>query len=173
MDAKKKELVGQFKNQGLEWQPQKQPVTVNVHDFPDPQLGFAIPYGIYDIGQNPRWVWVGQDHDTASFAVASLQCWWQLVGHLTYPRLFSHISMNWRGRPLIRHEVIVELIAVTTTAHGLTVQAELDTGVYPLKVKLSDAELATVQINPHPFHGEWNYTISSQQIKQQLVTFVS
>ena len=81
--------------------------------------------------------------------------------------------MNWRGRPLIRHEVIVELIAVTTTAHGLTVQAELDTGVYPLKVKLSDAELATVQINPHPFHGEWNYTISSQQIKQQLVTFVS
>jgi hypothetical protein len=86
MDAKKKELVGQFKNQGLEWQPQKQPVTVNVHDFRDPQRGFAIPYGIYDIGQNAGWVSVGQDHDTASFAVASLHRWWQLVGGLTYPQ---------------------------------------------------------------------------------------
>lgn len=220
MDAKKKELVGQFENPGREWQPQKQPVAVNVHDFPDPLLGKAIPYGIYDIGQNVGWVSVGQDHDTASFAVASLQRWWQLVGKLTYPqakqllisadsggsngyrlrlwklelqqfaditglevtvchlppgtskwnkiehRLFSHISMNWRGRPLSSHEVIVELIGATTTTHGLTVQAELDTGIYPLKVKVSDAELATVQITPHAFHGEWNYTISPQQIKQ-------
>jgi hypothetical protein len=220
MDAKKKELVGQFENPGREWQPQKQPVAVNVHDFPDPLLGKAIPYGIYDIGQNAGWVSVGQDHDTASFAVASLQRWWQLVGKPTYPqakqllisadsggsngyrlrlwkfelqqfvdltglevtvchlppgtskwnkiehRLFSHISMNWRGRPLSSHEVIVELIGATTTTNGLTVQAELDTGVYPLKVKVSDAELATVQITPHGFHGEWNYTISPQQIKQ-------
>ena len=220
MDAKKKELVGQFENPGREWQPQKQPVAVNVHDFPDPLLGKAIPYGIYDIGQNAGWVSVGQDHDTASFAVASLQRWWQLVGKPTYPqakqllisadsggsngyrlrlwklelqqfaditglevtvchlppgtskwnkiehRLFSHISMNWRGRPLSSHEVIVELIGATTTTHGLTVQAELDTGIYPLKVLVSDAELATVQITPHAFHGEWNYTISPQQIKQ-------
>ena len=220
MDAKKKELVGQFENPGREWQPQKQPVAVNVHDFPDPLLGKAIPYGIYDIGQNAGWVSVGQDHDTASFAVASLQRWWQLVGKLTYPqakqllisadsggsngyrlrlwklelqqfadttglevsvchlppgtskwnkiehRLFSHISMNWRGRPLSSHEVIVELIGATTTTSGLTVQAELDTGVYPLKVKVSDAELASVQITPHAFHGEWNYTISPQRIKQ-------
>ena len=220
MDAKKKELVGQFENPGREWQPQKQPVAVNVHDFPDPQLGKAIPYGIYDIGQNAGWVSVGQDHDTASFAVASLQRWWQLVGKPTYPqakqllisadsggsngyrlrlwklelqqfadttglevrvchlppgtskwnkiehRLFSHISMNWRGRPLSSHEVIVDLISATTTTNGLTVQAELDTGIYPLKVKVSDAELATVQITPHAFHGEWNYTISPQQIKQ-------
>jgi transposase len=220
MDAKKKELVGQFENPGREWQPQKQPVAVNVHDFPDPQLGKAIPYGIYDIGQNTGWVWVGQDHDTARNAVASLHRWWQLVGGPTYPqakqllisadsggsngyrlrlwkfelqqfvdltglevtvchlppgtskwnkiehRLFSHISMNWRGRPLSSHEVIVELIGATTTTNGLTVQAELDTGIYPLKVKVSDAELATVQITPHAFHGEWNYTISPQQIKQ-------
>ncbi len=220
MDAKKKELVGQFENPGREWQPQKQPVAVNVHDFPDPQLGKAIPYGIYDIGQNTGWVSVGQDHDTASFAVASLHRWWQLVGGPTYPqakqllisadsggsngyrlrlwkfelqqfvdltglevtvchlppgtskwnkiehRLFSHISMNWRGRPLSSHEVIVELIGATTTTNGLTVQAELDTGIYPLKVKVSDAELATVQITPHAFHGEWNYTISPQQIKR-------
>ena len=87
---------------------------------------------------------------------------WNKIEH----RLFSHISMNWRGRPLSSHEVMVELIGATTTAHGLTVQAELDTGVYPLKVKVSDAELATVQITPHAFHGEWNYTISPQQIKQ-------
>jgi transposase len=220
MDAKKKELVGQFENPGREWQPQKQPVAVNVHDFPDPLLGKAIPYGIYDIGQNAGWVSVGQDHDTASFAVASLHRWWQLVGKPTYPqakqllisadsggsngyrlrlwkfelqqfaditglevtvchlppgtskwnkiehRLFSHISMNWRGRPLSSHEVIVELIGATTTTRGLTVQAEIDTGIYPLKVKVSDAELASVQITPHVFHGEWNYTISPQRIKQ-------
>ncbi len=87
---------------------------------------------------------------------------WNKIEH----RLFSYISMNWRSRPLIRHEVIVELIGATTTTNGLTVQAELDTGVYPLKVKVSDAELATVQITPHAFHGEWNYTISPRQIKQ-------
>ena len=66
VDAKKKELVGDFKNPGQEWQPQGQPVEVNIHDFPDPHLGKAIPYGIYDIGQNVGWVSVGQDHDTAS-----------------------------------------------------------------------------------------------------------
>lgn len=216
VDTKKKELVGQFKNPGQEWQPQKQPILVNVHDFPDPELGKAIPYGIYDLGRNTGWVSVGQDHDTASFAVASLHRWWQVVGRSTYARakqlllsadsggsngyrvrlwkvelqqfadttgmdvtvchlppgtskwnkiehrLFSHISMNWRGRPLISHEVIVELIGATTTTTGLTVQAELDTGVYPTKVKVSDADLATVQITPHAFHGEWNYTISPQ-----------
>ena len=87
MDAKKKELVGQFENPGREWQPQKQPVAVNVHDFPDPLLGKAIPYGIYDIGQNAGWVSVGQDHDTARNAVASLHRWWQLVGKPTYPQV--------------------------------------------------------------------------------------
>ena len=213
MDAKKKELVGEFKNAGREWQPQKQPVEVNVHDFPDPHLGKAIPYGIYDIGQNTGWVSVGQDHDTASFAVASLSRWWQVVGSPSYPqakrllisadsggsngyrlrlwklelqqfadqtglevtvchlppgtskwnkiehRLFSHITLNWRGRPLQSHEVIVALISSTTTTTGLQVRAELDTGLYPTKVKVSDAELATVRLSTHAFHGEWNYRI--------------
>jgi hypothetical protein len=68
--------------------------------------------------------------------------------------------MNWRGLPLVTHEVIVELIAATTTSTGLTLKAELDTGVYPTQVKVSDDELATVRITPHMFHGEWNYTIS-------------
>ncbi len=227
MDAKKKELVGEFKNAGREWQPQKQPVEVNVHDFPDPHLGKAIPYGIYDIGQNTGWVSVGQDHDTASFAVASLSRWWQVVGSPSYPqakrllisadsggsngyrlrlwklklqqfadqtgleitvchlppgtskwnkiehRLFSHITLNWRGRPLISHEVIVALIGSTTTTTGLQVRAELDTGLYPTKVKVSDAELATVRLSTHSFHGEWNYTISPNSKSEQLVNLVS
>jgi hypothetical protein len=214
VDTKKKELVGSYKNGGQEWQPKGIPEPVNVHDFPDPALGKAIPYGIYDVGRNAGWVTVGQDHDTASFAVASLQRWWKMVGMRVYPqadqllicadgggsngyrvrlwklelqrfadatglrvtvchlppgtskwnkiehRLFSHISMNWRGRPLVSHQVVVELIGATTTREGLQVQAELDTGVYPTQVKVSDAELAAVQITPHAFHGEWNYTIT-------------
>jgi transposase len=213
VDTKKKELVGSFKNNGQTWQPKGQPEAVNVHDFPDPTLGKAIPYGIYDVGRNQGWVTVGQDHDTASFAVASLQRWWDCVGQPGYPqarqllicadgggsngyrlrlwkveiqrlanatglsitvchlppgtskwnkiehRLFSHISMNWRGRPLVSHEVVVDLIGATTTRTGLSVQAELDTHLYPTKVKVSDQDLAAVQLIPHDFHGEWNYTI--------------
>jgi len=214
VDAKKKELVGAFKNGGREWQPTGQPEPVNVHDFPDPRLGKAIPYGIYDVGRNAGWVTVGQDHDTASFAVASLRRWWQVVGTSAYPaaerllicadgggsngyrvrlwkvelqhfadesglsvtvchlppgtskwnkiehRLFAHISMNWRGRPLVSHEVIVELIGATTTQAGLRVQAELDLGQYPTKVKVTDEEMASLQITHHAFHGEWNYTLA-------------
>jgi transposase len=214
VDAKKKELVGAFKNGGREWQPQGQPEQVNVHDFPDKQVGKAIPYGVYDVGRNAGWVTVGRDHDTATFAVASLRRWWQAVGMDAYPgaerllicadgggsngyrvrlwkvelqqfadatgltvtvchlppgtskwnkiehRLFAHISMNWRGRPLISHEVVVDLIGATTTTTGLRVQAELDPGAYPTKVKVSDDELATVHLTPHPFHGEWNYTVT-------------
>ena len=182
VDTKKKELVGPFKNGGREWQPRGQPEQVNVHDFPDPARGKAIPYGIYDVGRNAGWVSVGRDHDTASFAVASLRRWWQAVGQGAYPqaghllicadgggsngyrlrlwkvelqrfatdtglqvpgchlphgtskwnkiehRLFAQISTNWRGRPLVSHEVIVELIGATTTETGLRVRAELDQG---------------------------------------------
>jgi len=213
VDAKKKELVGTYKNGGREWQPKGKPEAVNVHDFPDPKVGKAIPYGIYDIGRNTGWVNVGQDRDTASFAVASLRRWWKAVGSQAYPeakrllicadgggsngyrvrlwkvelqrfanetglevsvchlppgtskwnkiehRLFSHISMNWRGRQLVSHEVVVELIGATTTRQGLQVLAELDTGTYPKDIKVSDAEMAALRITPDPFHGEWNYTI--------------
>jgi len=214
VDAKKKELVGPFKNGGREWQPQGQPEPVNVHDFPDKQVGKAIPSGVYDVGRNAGWVTVGRDHATAAFAVASLRRWWQAVGMGAYQgaerllicadgggsngyrvrlwkvelqqfadasglavtvchrppgtskwnklehRLFAHSSMNWRGRPLVSHEIIVDLIGATTTASGLRVQAELDPGAYPTKVKVSDDELATVQLTPHAFHGEWNYTVT-------------
>ena len=214
VDAKKKELVGPFKNGGREWQPQGQPEPVNVHDFPDKQVGKAIPSGVYDVGRNAGWVTVGRDHATAAFAVASLRRWRQAVGMGAYQgaerllicadgggsngyrvrlwkvelqqfadasglavtvchrppgtrkwnklehRLFAHSSMNWRGRPLVSHEIIVDLIGATTTASGLQVQAELDPGAYPTKVKVSDDELATVQLTPHAFHGEWNYTVT-------------
>jgi hypothetical protein len=214
VDTKKKELVGNYANGGREWQPQGAPVGVGVHDFPDPKVGKAIPYGVYDVGANTGWVSVGCDHDTAAFAVATLRRWWEQGGRALYPdagrllvcadaggsngyrvrawktelgrfaaetglavtvchfppgtskwnriehRLFSAISVNWRGRPLVSHEVIVELIGATTTRTGLRVQSELDRGVYPLGVKVSDAELAAVPLAPHAWHGEWNYSIA-------------
>jgi hypothetical protein len=214
VDAKKKELVGEYKNGGREWQPKGEPVAVKVHDFLDPLLGKAIPYGIYDVQRNFGWVNVGQDHDTATFAVESLRRWWRGDGALAYStaprllicadgggsngyrlrlwkyelgrfaaesglsitvchlppgtskwnkiehRLFSHISMNWRGRPLTSHEVIVNLIGSTTTRQGLRIHAERDVGTYPTSVKVTDAQLGTIPVRPHDFHGEWNYTIA-------------
>jgi hypothetical protein len=80
---------------------------------------------------------------------------WNKIEH----RLFSHISMNWRGRPLVSHEVVVNLIAATTTAKGLKVKACLDQNLYPLKVKVSKEAMQQVNLHPHDFHGEWNYTI--------------
>jgi Rhodopirellula transposase DDE domain len=218
VDTKKKELVGQYANGGRQWQPQSEPVGVKVHDFPDPAVAKAIPYGVYDVGANSGWVSVGTDHDTAAFAVATLRRWWEQLGRVDYPqadrllvtadaggsngyrvrawktelarlaadtgltitvchfppgtskwnrieaRLFSAISVNWRGRPLVTHEVIVELIGAMTTRTGLQVQAELDPGSYPLGVKVSDAELASVPLAPHDWHGEWNYTITPHAI---------
>jgi len=214
VDAKKKELVGDFKSVGREWEPAGSPIPVRVHDFLIPELGKAIPYGIYDVGRNVGWVNVGQDHDTAAFAVESLRRWWRGDGVKAYPsatellvcadgggsngyrtrlwkyelglfasetglditvchlppgtskwnkiehRLFSHISMNWRGRPLVSHEVIVNLIGATTTANGLKVHAERDLGEYPTAVTVSDSEMAVIPVRPHKFHGDWNYTIS-------------
>jgi Rhodopirellula transposase DDE domain len=208
VDTKKKELVGRYANGGAEWQPAGEPERVNVHDFPDEELGKAIPYGVYDLGANAGWVSVGCDHDTAAFAVATLRRWWQQASRVLYPqatrllvtadaggsngyrvrawktqlarlaaetglavtvchfppgtskwnkvehRLFSHISTNWRGRPLVSHQVIVELIAATTTRSGLKVRAELDQGRYPLGVKVSDGELAAVPLQRHDWHGE-------------------
>ncbi len=214
VDTKKKELVGQFKNGGKEWRPQGQPELVNVHDFVDDELGRANPYGVYDLGSNSAWVSVGTDHDTASFAVATVRRWWFAMGQALYPnakmlmitadgggsngsrvrlwklelqrladelampihvshfppgtskwnkiehRLFSHISLNWRGRPLISHEVIVSLIAATTTRKGLKVMAQLDTTLYPKGIKVSDDEFASIRLARDDFHGEWNYTIT-------------
>jgi hypothetical protein len=213
VDAKKKELVGRYKNGGREWRPKGQPELVNVHDFPDKELGKAIPYGVYDIGANAGFVAVGSDHDTAAFAAATIGRWWDMAGQAAYPeaarllitadaggsngyrtrlwkvelgrlaartglevtvchlppgtskwnkiehRLFSAITMNWRGRPLTSHEVVVNLIGATTNSKGLKVQAHRDTGTYPKGIKVTDAELAAVPVTRHEFHGNWNYTV--------------
>jgi DDE family transposase len=86
VDTKKKELVGEFKNAGREWRRQGEPEKVKVHDFPDKNLGKAIPYGVYDLASNEGWVSVGIDHDTARFAAASIGRWWRQMGRKRYPR---------------------------------------------------------------------------------------
>ena len=213
VDTKKKELVGAFKNGGREWQPRGEPEEVKVHDFLDPDLGKAIPYGVYDLSENQGWVSVGIDHDTARFAAQALGRWWKKMGTKRYAqarellicadgggsngsrcrlwkvalqelatkldrpihvchfppgtskwnkiehRMFSHITRNWRGRPLVSHEVIVQLIANTTTQAGLKIRAELDTGHYPTGISVTDAELAALNLKRANFHGEWNYTL--------------
>ena len=213
VDTKKKELVGQYKNGGREWHPEGAPEEVRVHDFVDPELGRANPYGVYDIGADEGWVSVGTDHDTSAFAVQTIRRWWFSMGRVRYPmateltitadgggsngyrvrlwklelgrlaketglrirvchfppgtskwnkiehRLFSFITMNWRGRPLISHEVIVQLIASTKTRSGLKVRSEIDANSYPKGLVISDADFAKIKLEPEVFHGEWNYSL--------------
>jgi Rhodopirellula transposase DDE domain len=213
VDTKKKELVGDFRNGGRELRPKGDPEPVRVHDFKIPELGRAVPYGVYDIAGNAGWVSVGIDHDTAAFAVNSIRRWWQSMGRARYPearsllitadcggsngarvrlwkrelqaladqlgltitvchlppgtskwnkvehRLFSFITQNWRGKPLVSYQTIVQLIAATTTRTGLNVRSEIDRATYPAGIKVSDSEMAAINITPHDFHGEWNYTI--------------
>jgi hypothetical protein len=214
VDTKKKELLGDFKNAGQEWQPQGEPEEVRVHDFKDPELGKAIPYGVYDVTNNQGWVSVGIDHDTAHFAARTIGSWWKSMGSQRFPRarqllitadgggsnsyrsrlwkvalqkladeidlklwichfppgtskwnkidhrLFSYITKNWRGKPLVSRQAIVSLIANTKTTTGLIVRAVLDTNQYETGIKVSNEELAKVKITPADFHGEWNYAIS-------------
>ena len=221
VDTKKKELVGDFKNGGREWRPKSSPEHVRVHDFVIPELGRAVPYGVYDIGDNVGWVSVGIDHDTAAFATNAIRSWWQLMGRERYPkaksllitadgggsngsrvrlwkvelqkladelripitvchlppgtskwnkiehRLFSFITGNWRGKPLVSHQVIVELIAATTTDAGLKVRCQLDPNSYPAGIKVSDAELEAVNLRRHDFHGDWNYKISPKLLASE------
>jgi len=177
VDTKKKEKIGEFKNGGREWHPKGEPQSVQVHDFLDPALGKAIPYGVYDLSENQGWVSVGIDHDTARFAAEAIRRWWKKMGSRRYRdakellitadgggsngsrcrlgkialhdlamqlrmpihvrhfppgtskwnkiehRMFCHITQNWRGRPLVSHEVIINLIASTTTRTGLKIRA--------------------------------------------------
>lgn len=214
VDAKKKELVGNFKNNGKEWHKEKEPDKVKVYDFLSDAEGKAIPYGVYDLSQNKGWVSVGIDHDTAEFAVETIKKWWAKMGGCTYPnaqrllitadgggsnssrsrlwkkgiqklsdetglvidvchfppatskwnkiehRLFSYISQNWRGKPLVSYEVIVNLIASTKTEKGLEVTCELDTKTYDTGIKIKDKDMKSINLEKHDFHGEWNYTIS-------------
>lgn len=216
VDCKKKELIGQFKNNGQEWQAKGQATEVNVYDFLSLADGKAIPYGVYDLLHNQGFVNVGIDHDTAEFAVESIRRWWQQVGKVLYPekkqllitadgggsngvrnrlwkkklqdlaneeqisitvahyppatskwnkiehRLFSFISLNWRAKPLTSLEVVLELISHTTTDEGLTVMALKDSHTYPTGLKVTNEEVAALNLLRDPFHGEWNYTIHPQ-----------
>lgn len=218
VDTKKKELVGDFKNNGREWQPKGRPEDVRVYDFIDPQLGKVAPYGVYDVGANQGWVSVGITHDTATFAVESIRRWWREMGQPLYPtarrllitadcggsngyrvrlwkvelqkladelgllvqvchfppgtskwnkiehRMFCHITQNWRGRPLVSREVVVNLIGNTTTTAGLRIQAQLDDRDYPAGVKVSDQELAALSLERDEFHGEWNYRLKPRSL---------
>ena len=217
VDTKKKELVGDFKNNGRELRPKGDPEPVRVHDFKIPELGKVAPYGVYDIAANHGWVSVGIDADTGAFAVESIRRWWYKLGKSRYPnatcltitadcggsngpkvklwkrelqclanetglkitvthlppgtskwnkiehRLFAFITMNWRGKPLVSHQVIVQLIGSTTTDTGLAVCCELDGNLYPKGVEVSDEEMQAINITRHAFHGEWNYTIAPNQ----------
>jgi transposase len=216
VDTKKKELVGNYKNHGQEWRKKRKPIRVLSHDFPDPKVPKAVPYGVYDIGKNVGWVNVGISSDTAEFAVESIRQWWQKMGKRKYTtassllitadsggsngyrlhlwkrevqklanqlkvditichfppgtskwnkiehRLFSYITKNWRGRPLIDYETVVNLIAATTTKSGLTVKVRFDKRVYEKGIKVTADEIKKIKIKKHKFHGEWNYTISPQ-----------
>jgi len=218
VDAKKKELIGNFKNGGKEWQPKGTPEEVNVYDFLSMAQGRATPYGIYDIGKNDGWVNVGVDKDTAAFAVESIRRWWNDTGKENYPkakqivitadgggsngsrvrlwktqlqdfcneigipvvvshfppgtskwnkiehRLFSYISMNWRGKPLTSFEAVLNLISSTATSKGLKVKAAIDLNKYPKGIKISDSEMRMLDLSRNEFHGEWNYTLRPQVI---------
>jgi len=217
VDTKKKELIGNYDNAGQQWLPAREPIKVEGHDFPSPEVPRAYPYGIYDLGRNEGFVNVGTDHDTGAFAVASIRGWWRFEGRRLYPetteilitadgggsngsrlrlwkfelqkfadetglsisvchfppgtskwnkiehRLFSFITSNWRGEPLLNYETIVNLIAKTTTAKGLKVICKLDRRKYPTGRKITNAEMKQVNMKRDKFHGEWNYVIKPKQ----------
>ena len=214
VDTKKKELVGNYKTPGREWRPEGEPEPVQMHDFPDPRVGKAIPYGVYDINNNEGWVNVGIDHDTPDFAVAAIRAWWKRMGSQRYTdatdlmitadsggsngarsrgwkmalqkladetgiritvchfppgtskwnkiehRMFSFISLNWKGQPLVSYEAVVHLIGATRTRAGLRVKARLDSRVYEAGVKIPEEAMQRIHLKPHDVHPAWNYTIS-------------
>jgi hypothetical protein len=213
VDTKKRELVGNYANRGKQWHRKGAAPRVNEHDFPAPSVPRAHPYGIYELARNKGFVSVGTDHDTATFAVASIRAWWQAEGEQAYPkmrrllitadaggsngprlrlwkwelqrwadelgfpisvshfppgrskwnkvehRLFSFITANWQGEPLVDYETVVNLIAKTTTVAGLEVSCRLDRRHYPLGRKVTAEEWAKIDLVPHDFHGDWNYTL--------------
>ena len=207
-------MIGQFRNGGREWRLQGDPQRVKVHDFVDKELGKAIPYGVYDVTNDSGWVSVGEDHDTAAFAVETLRRWWQRMGSVAYAeakrllitadgggsnssrsrlwkvelqkfadasglsisvchfppgtskwnkiehRMFCHITENWRGRPLVSREAVVNLIGHTTTTGGLMIRSGLDENSYPTAQLVSEEEMEGLHLKRDKFHGEWNYKLT-------------
>jgi hypothetical protein len=216
VDTKKKELVGNFKNQGQIWTKEGQAKHVNAYDYPSFAKGKVVPYGAYDINLNKGFVNVGISSDTAEFAVESIRQWWKQLGKKYYPkakellitadsggsngyrnrgwkfflnkfaketgfkitvlhfppatskwnkiehRMFSFISMNWKGEPLTDYEIVINFIKNTTTEKGLKIYARLDKNRYEKGKKFSDEEMEKINIKYHHTFPEWNYTISSK-----------
>src|SRR3989304_7813672 len=214
VDTKKKENIGEYKNNGKEYCKQGEPIKVDSHDFPDKKLGKVVPYGVYDIGKNKGWVSVGISGDTAEFAVNTIRAWWYKMGQSTYKdatelfitadcggsngyrvhlwkkelqklsnetrltihvthfppgtskwnkiehRMFSYISINWRGKPLVSRETVVNLIGKTTTEKGLTIKAFLDKNTYQKGIVVTQEEIESIKLTGDSFHPEWNYTIA-------------
>lgn len=213
VDAKKKELIGEFKNNGRIWCRKGNAKRVNVYDYPSLAEGKATPYGAYDLQHNEGFVNVGMTHDTSEFAVNSISQWWNCMGKVHYPnadkllicadgggsngsknrlwkyylqklsdaleikiavchyppgtskwnkiehKLFSFISMNWRGEPLVSYETVVNLISSTTTKEGLLVKAKLDKKNYEKGKKVSDNDMEKLNIEYDKVHPQWNYVI--------------
>lgn len=218
VDTKKKENIGNFKNNGREYHKKGKPTKVNVYDFINKELGKVAPYGVYDVIKNIGWVNVGISSDTAAFAVNSIRTWWQKMGKPIYKdakeifitadcggsngnrtklwktelqklaneikmtinvshfptgtskwnkiehKMFSFISQNWRGKPLIDRATVINLIGNTKTKSGLEIKAKLDENIYKTGIKVSDEELAAVNLVRDEFHGEWNYKIIPNNI---------
>ena len=215
VDTKKRENVGDFKNNGRTLRPKGEPESVRVHDFIIKNKGKVTPFGVYDIAANEGWVNIGVDHDTAAFAVESIRRWWDRLGRKRYAnkakrllitadcggsngarvrlwkvelqklanetrlsitvahhppgtskwnriehRMFSFISINWRGRPLLSHQVIIQLIASTKTDTGLNIICDIDWGHYPKGIKVANTAMKDLNITYDDFHGDWNYTIN-------------
>lgn len=215
VDTKKKENIGNFKNQGTEYRKKKDPRYVLDHDFPIPELGKVAPYGIYVLNENTGFVNLGTDHDTAEFSVGSILRWWNMIGKNTFPdatkiyitcdsggsnsvngrlwkqqlaqfsgitglevhvshfpagaskwnkvehKLFSYISKNWQGRPLIDIETVIELIGSTTTTTGLKVTCIPDYNKYELGKKVTDKEFNNLPIRYLNNLGKRNYVIGA------------
>ena len=211
-DAKKRELVGNFKNNGSTWC--RISIPVNAYDFKSLSEGVFIPYGIYDVVQNTGLVAGGISYNTSEFAVNTICRWlnfelksretpikslliladgggsngsknklWKLsiqeklcnqygmsVTVCHYPpgtskynpiehRMFSEISKNWAGKPLVSYETILKYISTTKTSSGLTVKACIDQTIYEKGIKISDEEMKKINMKKHDVLPEWNYTI--------------
>jgi hypothetical protein len=215
IDAKKKENIGNFRNNGRTYQPQGNPIQVPDHDFPLKEPGKVTPFGVYNIFKNQGFVSVGISGDTAVFAVQSMRKRWYEQGVKTYGgageivitadcggsngyrnrlwkhelqklsneagkkitvlhyppgtskwnkiehRLFAFISRNWQGIPLTDRALVVSLIGATTTCAGLTITCVLDESEYETGIKIGDEDFGKITITNTDFHGEWNYTIST------------
>lgn len=213
VDTKKKELVGNFKNNGKTWEKSGSGIEVLDHDFRSLGEGIAVPYGTYDTQRNEGFVNVGMSSDTSEFAVNSIWQWWRHFGRKHYPKaeellicadgggsnasrsrawkfylqelanklgisitvchyppgtskwnkiehkMFSHISMNWKGKPLENYESIVKLISGTKTKGGLKVKSKLDQAQYKKGKKISDDEFGEINLKFNKKFPLWNYKI--------------